>query len=143
MKYARIVNNTAVDVRTDSPEGYFTPDIAEQFISVPDEVEDGWLFTEGVWAAPPQPSPEPLPLPPPQVSPVQFKMLFTSMERVAIREARKTDPTVDDFFDLMEDPRLTYVDLALPSVQGALHYLAATSLITDERIPQILSGKVQ
>lgn len=78
----------------------------------------------------------------PQVSPVQFKMLFTSMERVAIREARKTDPTVDDFFDLMEDPRLTYVDLALPSVQGALHYLATTSLITDARIPEILSGKV-
>lgn len=83
-------------------------------------------------------------LPPaaPKVSPVEFKMLFTSVERVAIRTARTTDPTVDDFFDLVEDPRLTYVDLALPSVQGALHYLAAAQLIADARIPEILSGKV-
>lgn len=77
-----------------------------------------------------------------KVSPVEFKMLFSSMERVAIRKARATDPTVDDFFDLVEDPRLTYVDLALPSVQGALRYLAATQLITDARIAEILSGKV-
>lgn len=79
----------------------------------------------------------------PKVSPVEFKLLFTSAERVAIRQARATDVTVDDFFDLVEDPRLTYVDLALPSVQDALHYLAATQLITDTRIPEILSGKVQ
>ena len=79
----------------------------------------------------------------PKVSPAEFKLLFTSAERVAIRQARATDATVDDFFDLVEDPRLTTVDLALPSVQGALRYLAATGLITDARIVEILKGGVQ
>ena len=141
-KQARIVNSVAVDVVTGNPAEFFHPDIAKDFVPVPDQVESGWSVTAGKWSAPAPVEPTtPAPVYP-KVSPVEFKMLFTSMERVAIRTARATDPTVDDFFDLVEDPRLSYVDLALPSVQGALHYLAATQLITDARIPEILSGNV-
>lgn len=141
-KQARIVNSVAVDVVTGDPAEFFHPDIAKDFVPVPDQVESGWSVTAGKWSAPTPVEPTtPAPVYP-KVSPVEFKMLFTSMERVAIRTARATDPTVDDFFDLVEDPRLSYVDLALPSVQGALHYLAATQLIADARIPEILSGNV-
>ena len=159
MKYARVANGIAVDVRATSPEGLFHPDVAAEFIQVDSEVQDGWgvvtevrydeggVGTEVLRFVPPV-VPAPLPPPksptptPPQVSPVEFKMLFASAERVAIREARKTDAVVDDFLDLVEDPRLTYVDLALPSVQAALQYLVAVELLTEERVPEILSGKV-
>ena len=52
MKYARIINNQAIDVRTESPEGCFTPNIVAEFQSVPDEVHDNWTVSGGVWSAP-------------------------------------------------------------------------------------------
>ena len=52
MKYSRIPNNYAVDVRTDSPEGCFTPNIVAEFVEVPDDVQDGWILTNGNWSAP-------------------------------------------------------------------------------------------
>ena len=62
MKYARIIQNTAVDVRIESPEGCFTPNIVAEFVEVPDAVENGWLFNDGTWSAPPTP-PAPVPAP--------------------------------------------------------------------------------
>lgn len=53
MKYARIVSDYAVDVRTESPEGCFTPNIVAEFVEVPDEVMDGWVVADGIWSAPP------------------------------------------------------------------------------------------
>lgn len=139
--FARVINNIAVDVSTD-PNNQFHPDIAREFEPVPDEVKPGWVRTDGKWEAPgPTPQPEPGPVYP-KVSPVEFKMLFTSQERIAIKNARANDPVVDDFFDLVEDPRLTYVDLALQSVQDAVGYLANQSLIAPERVPEILSGQL-
>jgi len=52
MKYARIQNTYAVDVRLDSPEGCYTPNIVAEFVEVPDEVMGGWILTNGTWAAP-------------------------------------------------------------------------------------------
>lgn len=150
MRKAWIENDRIRDIAPGNPDTLYHPDIAKFYdTDVPDDAAngDGWINGQLVKPEPPAPV-EPVEPPTPEhvyqkVSPVEFKMLFTSAERVAIRVARATDPTVDDFFDLVEDPRLTYVDLALPSVQGALHYLAATQLIADARIPEILSGKVQ
>jgi hypothetical protein len=58
MKYARIVNSTAVDTRSDSPLGFYTENIANEFVVVPDEVLDGWSNASGAWLAP-VPPPEP------------------------------------------------------------------------------------
>jgi hypothetical protein len=142
--FARIINNTAVDVSTD-PTNQFHPDIAAQFEPVPDEVQAGWVRNEeGEWEAPtPTPEPEPTPSEAPKVSPVEFKLLFTSQERVAIKAARATDPVIDDFYDIVEDPRLTFVDLGLQSTQDALTYMVAQGLLTEDRRSEILSGKVQ
>lgn len=52
MKYARIINNTAVDVRTESPEGCYTENIVAEFVEVPDDVQDGWVLADGNWSAP-------------------------------------------------------------------------------------------
>lgn len=57
MKYARISNNMAVDVRDTHPHGFFTPDIEAQFVTVPDDVQDGYLYDGEVFTAPPAPIP--------------------------------------------------------------------------------------
>lgn len=80
---------------------------------------------------------------PPQVGPVEFKLLFTSAERVALKQARATDPVLDDFFELVEDPRLQTVNLGLPSVAGALQYMVSLGLLAADRPAQILAGEFQ
>ena len=139
--YARVINNIAVDVSAD-PANSFHPDIAAQFEPVPDEVKQGWVRIDGVWSAPaPTPQPEPVPVYP-KVTPVEFKLLFTSPERVAIKGARATDPVVDDLWELVEDPRMEYVDFGLKSVRDSIEYLATAGLIAPERVAEIISGKL-
>ena len=74
------------------------------------------------------------------VSPVEFKLLFTAQERVAIKSS--TNPIVQDFFEIVNDPRLTMVNLSLKSTQDAVGYLAWNDLIEEERIAEILSGNI-
>ena len=137
--FARIINAVAVDVSTD-PTNQFHPDIAREFVPVPDNVKPGWIRKDGEWQAPesaPQPDPEPVY---PKVTPVQFKLLFTSPERVAIKAARATAPVVDDLWDLVEDPRMEHVDFGLKSVRDSIAYLATAGLIAPERVAEIISG---
>jgi len=49
--FARIINNVAVDVTVD-PDNDFHPDIAAQFVSVPDTVTNGWVLVDDVWVQP-------------------------------------------------------------------------------------------
>ena len=141
--FARVINDVAVDVCAD-PANSFHPDIAREFEQVPDNVKQDWVRIDGVWSAPaPAPQPEPTPSEATKVSPVEFKLLFTSHERVAIKAARATDTVIDDFYEVVEDPRLTYVDLGLKSTRDAIGYLAAQNLITAERATEILAGVVQ
>ena len=138
--YARIINDVAVDVSS-NPAEQFHPIIAAEFQPVPDVVQRGWRLVGDDWQEPePQPQPEPPAQPALKVSPVEFKLLFTSPERVAIKAARQTDPIVDDFFSIVEDPRLTHVDLGLSSTADGLAYLVSQNLLTAERRAQILSG---
>ena len=53
--YARISNGIAVDVRSESPVGCFTDNIVAEFVTVPDNVQNGWLHDNGSFAAPPLP----------------------------------------------------------------------------------------
>lgn len=52
MKYARISNGIAVDVRSDSPVGCFTDNFVAEFVTVPDGVQNGWLYENGLFTAP-------------------------------------------------------------------------------------------
>ena len=148
MRKAWIENEVIRDICQGNPDELFHPDIAKLYdTDVPDDAANGDGWVNGQLVKPePAPTPEPTEPPapiPPKVSPVEFKLLFTSPERVAIKAARATDPILDDFYDIVEDPRLTQVDLALASVQSALDYLTALGLIAEGRKAEILLGVPQ
>lgn len=136
--FARVIDGYAVDVSV-SPETDFHPDIAAQFVSVPDPVRPGWVKVAGVWQAPA--APEPVAAVAARVSPVQFKLLFTAAERVAIKAARASNAVVDDYFSIVDDARLTHVDLGLSSTAAGLAYLVAKNLLTAERAAAILANE--
>lgn len=75
------------------------------------------------------------------VSPVEFKLLFTSSERIAIAAARADDLILNDFYSILDDPRLTKVDLSLSYTRQGIDYLVFKGLITEERKNQILSAE--
>lgn len=79
----------------------------------------------------------------PKVSPVEFRLLFTAGERVAITAARTSDPVINDFYSIVEDPRLTHVDLGLQSTRDAVDYLIVQGLVAAARREVILSGVLQ
>lgn len=85
-----------------------------------------------------------------QVSPPTFKLLFTPQERIGIRAARSYTGTaqagkelkaiLDDWFEIIDDPRLQYVDLALPQTQEGINFLVTVGLLTAERAAEIKQG---
>ncbi|MCK6437762.1 hypothetical protein [Rivihabitans pingtungensis] len=50
--FARIIDHIAVDVSSD-PQAHFHPQLASEFVAVPDQVSRGWRCdAEGHWQAP-------------------------------------------------------------------------------------------
>ena len=150
MKWARIINNTIAEVVTQDPATLFTEQVAAMFVPVSEDAEYRATWDEDTQSWIPVPPPQestPEPTEPPviyaKVSPVEFMLLFNSPERVAIKSARIADPIIDDFLDIIEDPRLTVVDLGLQSTQNALSYFVALSILTEERKAEILLGQIQ
>ena len=76
----------------------------------------------------------------PELSPVEFKLLFTPMERIAIKTARATDEILDDFMDIVDDPRLKTVNFNLQSTRDAIDYLVSIEVLTAERAVQVKTG---
>lgn len=149
--FARIVDNVAVDVSA-TPAEHFHPDLASQFVAVPVEVQAGWKLDGETWEAPAPADPPPatdLVIIYPTVGPIHFKMLFTAAERLKAKELRASDPMLDDFWELIEDPRTDVVNLGLQSVQQAVEYTltvaqaAGVDLDVPERKSQILTGVLQ
>ena len=147
MKYAWIENNKIRDIVEVDPFTVFHADVAKNYnTEVEDNVEDNAELVDGVWVNPVTPEPDPdyeIPEPEkvyPKVSPLEFKMLFTSQERIAIKEAKATDEILQDGFEILEDPRLTVVDLGLASVQGLIDYMVTLGLVATERADEIKSG---
>lgn len=141
--FARIVNNVAVDVSAD-PENCFHPDIAAEFVAVPDSVQPGWVKgADGKWTAP-----EPQPEAPvyPKVGPIAFQMLFTPQEMIAADTLKATDKVLASFWKLIDDPRTDVVDLGLESVQNAIAYTltavknSGVDVDVPTRLAAILSG---
>jgi hypothetical protein len=126
--YARNVNDVAVDVTTTDPTTIYYPTVAAEFIVVPADVQNGWLYDGSTWSAPPVP-PAPIPVPPvpPIVSAVQFMMLFYPQEQAYIQNS--TDAIVKVFWTRFSDQRVTEVNLALDSMSQTLDYLSATDVL--------------
>ena len=143
---AWIENGRIRDVCQGDPVASYHPDIAAHYTEdVPDNAANGDEW-DGVTLTKPV-IVEPAPVEPvvtyAKVSPVEFMLLFTAAERVAIKAARENDPVIDDFLDIIEDPRLTHVDLGLASTQEALDYLTTASKIAAGRKAEILTGTVR
>ncbi|MGE4402863.1 MAG: hypothetical protein AB7F61_14405 [Desulfobulbus sp.] len=83
------------------------------------------------------------------ITPIEFKLLWTSAERIAARSIQETDSIIADFFDILDDARLTIVNLSLGSTQDGIDYLLSklvdAGVIAAEDVParraSILSGK--
>lgn len=143
MKYAWVQNNKIIDIVSVDPSTIFNADIAKNYSTqVEDTVQNNAELINGVWVnqavivdlnnIPPAVSAL-IPI----VSPVEFKMLFTSAERIAIKAS--TDPVIIDFFELINDLRLTQVDRNMQSVKDAVNYLESQKLIDVGRATIILS----
>ena len=103
----------------------------------------GWTIAEidggdpsGVW------NPEtmrwdPRPVEAVLVTEFQFKARLTADERIAIRDAAKTDPYVEDFLDLLASADEVNMRDAL--VIGAVGYLTSRGLLTEERAGEVLA----
>jgi hypothetical protein len=144
MKYARQVGNVIQEIIDFDPSGRFAQSVAAQFFSVVDTVQVGARLVNGAWVNPdPAPAPQAPTAPAKIISPIEFKLLFTSAERIAIQAARATDPIIDDFYDILDDPRLTEVNLGLKSTQNGVGYLALQGHIAPARVVEILTGVVQ
>ena len=140
--YARVIDGVAVDVSTD-PTNSFHPTIAVEFIVVPDEVTRGWILTDGKWHTPTEEVVvEPAPISNLKPTPPEFLLLLTLLERVAIRAAGTTDAVVEDVLRMINDPRVTFIDLTNPSVIEAIGYLTTTDpqLLTTNRASRVLAG---
>lgn len=141
MKFARIVEGVAVDVVTGDPADHYPPVLANAFAAVPEMVEAGWSVFEGEWSGPdPQEPPALQPLRRTILTPPEFLLLLTAPERVAIRAARQTDPVIADWLAILDDPRLSEVDVTRQSTRDGLDYLAVQGLITPERADEIATG---
>ena len=147
MKKAWIENGVIRDVTVEDPYKVFHPDVAENFSTdVPSYVEAGWSLLDNVWTAPEAPLEREI-KPDPAItiiSPTVFKRRFTLAERTAIALARSkrdsTDPTelqlalaLDIFFEDLDDPRLTEMDLTDDTVTQGLAFLVSVNIITQER----------
>lgn len=145
MKKAWIENGRIRDIANGNPEDLYHPDIAKHYdTDVPDDAVNGDGWEDGVLIkpSPPEPLPsEPQPEPDITVSPIEFKLLFKLHERVAIKAARTTDPIVDDFMEIIEDVRLTHINLSLSSTREGVDYLESVGLIENGRSAEILSNK--
>jgi len=149
MKKARVVNNIAQDVTGGDVDELFHPNVASQFVDVPDEVENGWEFDGVDWNAPEVASPPPTTPTIKSIDIPGFLLLFTHQERIKARELRATDEIINDFWLILDDPRTLNVNLSLASIQGAIEHtltqINANGVTIDVQLrkSQILNCEIQ
>ena len=153
MKYGRLKNNMVVDI-SKNPTIEFHPEIAAEFIEIPDAVAVGFVFDGTNYNAPEPPTEhdseqEPKRVESLKITPVEFKLLFLLTERVKIAELRENDAVLRDFYSMLDDPRLTVVDLSKRTIIDAVRYtfdaLVNAGAVSDEdeekRIGEVLGGQ--
>lgn len=143
MKKAWIENNKIRDIANGNQSELFHPDIAVHFnTDVPDTAINGAELVNGVWVNPIIDAPIEATIVVPKLSPIEFKMCFTPAERTAIDALKATDATIADAYSILDDVRLTEVDLNLQSNKDLIDYLVFKTAITAERAIEIKSGKI-
>jgi hypothetical protein len=86
-------------------------------------------------------TPEPPPPPPvDELHKVDFLRLFTQAERIAIRQAAKVNPVVEDYQAMLD--AATIIRLSDPDIQEGIPELEDAGLLAPGRAAQILSGEI-
>lgn len=141
--YARMVDGCAVDVTTADPNEIYHPDVAATFDVVPDGTANGDKKTGTTWAKYVAPVAVVVPPKPPTVTPPQFKLLIFA-ELPEILAKVPTDPTIAAFVSIIDDPRLTEVDLSLESTINGLTYcftaIGRTAAQIATRLAEVKTG---
>jgi hypothetical protein len=70
-----------------------------------------------------------------------FLNRFTTAERIAVRDAAKTNPVVEDFMDMIS--LAGFIDLGRTDTQLGVGYLAQQGYLTAERAQAILTDPIQ
>ncbi len=142
MKKAWIENNIVREICKGNPSELFHPDIAKNFdTEVDEDVLAGAELVNDVWINPTINEPIAPTVEYAKISPIEFKMLFTMSERLATNPLKQSDEIIKDWFEILDDPRLTFVDLGLKSTQDALSYLVTLEILTEDRKLQILRNE--
>lgn len=148
MKYAIVNNNKIQDINA-NPTVNFHPTVAAMYdTEVADTAKIGDELIDGVWTTPEVPEPietEAVEPTEPEIkyavmSPIDFKMCLTSAERIAIAGIKDSDPILVDAFSILEDPRLTEVDMNLESNRDLIKYLISLQVIGEDRYLSIVTG---
>tara|TARA_R110002096_G_scaffold405188_1_gene603224 strand:+ start:91 stop:552 length:462 start_codon:yes stop_codon:yes gene_type:complete len=145
-KLARFVNGIAIDVldTTTLPEWAATendflvqlyPDTSGSFRSVPDNCVAGWYLNESDQARKPAASPARY-----VTSTKSAYAVYTDMtvdERVALREAAKTDPVVEDLLDSLKQAIIVQDTFEMVDgyyMNDSLALLVPAMVLTEERL---------
>lgn len=148
-RYCRLMEDTVtVSDVLDFPDGankdeILSAELAPLYVPCPSDIEGGWRYISGQWLQPLPPEPVEPEVTAPIIGPLEFKLLFTSAERIAIGNARKTDQIIEDFFSIIDDPRLKEVNMELPSTINGVDYIISKGIVDEGRRSDILSGKFQ
>jgi hypothetical protein len=143
MNYARIIDGVAVDV-SPNPSEQFHPDIAADFVPVPDEVRPQWRLVEDQWQAPPEPvAPEPEPELTWDNTPAEYWWIgvgafFDRFGAKALAVTSSEDPVVKGLITLIL-PR-KYVDLKREDLPVLMAVLVDKGLITEGDLDRILTA---
>ena len=139
---AWIENNRVREICKGNPSELYHPEVAKNFdTEIDEDVLVGAELVKGIWINPTIDEPTAPTVEYAKISPIEFKMLFTMSERLAINPLKQTDEIIKDWFEILDDARLTFVDLGLKSTQDALSYLVTLNILTEDRKLQILRNE--
>jgi hypothetical protein len=136
--WIRIDNDQVVETTDSDPKGRFHPDL--KWIKAAVSVQAGMVKQADGSFAFPEPAPENTiavgQLPATPLTKLAFMNRFTMEELVAIYTAAKTEVLVEVFLDKLK--LAEHVDVTDPQTIAGLQALAASGLLTETRVQEIL-----
>jgi len=135
MRHAIIENGLVINVALWDGETEWAPPEGTIVVPCPDDAGPDWTYDGVSFAAPPHVQNV---ITEPPLSKIDFLRLFTQTERIAIKEAAKTNPVVEDYQYMIDNS--TIVMLSDPDIQADVAVLESAGLIAEGRAAQILSG---
>jgi hypothetical protein len=136
--WIRLDNNQVVETTDTDPKGRFHPDL--KWIKAAVSVQAGMVKQADGSFAFPEPAPEKTiavgQLPATPLTKLAFMNRFTMEELVAIYTAAKTEVLVEVFLDKLK--LAEHVDVTDPQTIAGLQALAASGLLTEARVQEVL-----